>query len=280
MSFARVGPSGDRRWYEVSGRPGGDWGGVVVIRDITERSVRHLQERFIDTASHELQTPLAALHNYLQLVERDASALDDTSRRYLDGALEQSRYLGELAARLFDVSLIRHGRVVVQQEPVDLRGLLTTSVDDVRLLHPEVELRLTAGSRRAVVVGDGLRLRQVLSNLLVNAVTHGASNEAVDVSLRVHDHAAVITLADRGPGIPTEVLPDLFTPFAAASHDGTSGLGLGLFLAHQITIEHGGSLSVQPRDGGGTTARLTLPLADRVPATPARRSRSRTEVAL
>jgi two-component system CheB/CheR fusion protein len=274
MSFARVGPTGARRWYEVSGRPGGDWGGVIVIRDITERSLRHLQERFIDTASHELQTPLAALHNYLQLVERDASGLDEPSRRYLAGALEQSRYLGELAARLFDVSLIRHGRAVVRKEPVDLRKLLATAVDDVRLVNSKVELRLSAGTRRAVVVGDVLRLRQLLSNLLVNAVTHGASDAPVDVRLRVQDHTGMITVADRGPGIPPSVLPELFTPFAAASGDGTSGLGLGLFLAREIAVEHGGAMAVEPRDGGGTVARVTFPLR----AVQARRSRSRTEV--
>ncbi len=279
MSFTRVDEDGDRRWYEASGRPGGDWGGIIVIRDITERSLRHLQERFIDTASHELQTPLAALHNYLQLVER-ADGLDEAAQRYLAGALEQSRYLGELAARLFDVSLIRHGRVVVQRTPVDLRELLTLAVANVRELHPEVELRLHAGSRRMVVAGDRLRLRQVLSNLLVNAVTHGASSQAVDVSLRDRDGSAIVTVSDRGRGIAPEALPRLFTPFAAVSTDAVSGLGLGLFVAHEITLEHGGNLAVEPREGGGTVARLTLPLtgdAGRGP-TPGR-SRSRKEAA-
>ena len=90
---------------------------------------------------------LAALHNYLQLVERDAAGLDDASRRYLAGALEQSRYLGDLAARLFDVSLIRHGRVVVQRDPVELRGLLATAVEEVRLLHPEVGAAAQRGTQ-------------------------------------------------------------------------------------------------------------------------------------
>jgi two-component system, chemotaxis family, CheB/CheR fusion protein len=281
MSFARVDPLGDRRWYEASGRPGGDWGGIIVIRDITDRSLRHLQERFIDTASHELQTPLAALHNYLQLVERGALDLDDPTQRYLTGAIEQSRYLGELAARLFDVSLIRHGRVVVRREPVELRELLSTAVDDVRLLHPDTDIRLNAGSRRAVVEGDRLRLRQVLSNVLVNAATHGASPDGVDVSLRVNDSHAVVAVSDRGPGIAPDALPQLFTPFAAVSTDGGSGLGLGLFLAHEITTEHGGTLAVDDRERGGTVARLTLPLAVEDGTNGAtRRSRSRRKEAV
>jgi signal transduction histidine kinase len=176
------------------------------------------------------------------------------------------------------VSLIRHGRVVVEQDRVELRAVLTTAVEEVRLLYPDTEVRLKAGSRRAEIVGDRLRLRQVLSNLLVNAVTHGASAEPVDVSLRVGHDAAVITVEDRGAGIPPALLPDLFTPFAAASQDGTSGLGLGLFLAHQISIEHGGTLSVEPRRGGGTAARLTFPIGDAPAAGAPRRTRSRTEV--
>jgi two-component system CheB/CheR fusion protein len=279
MSFSSVDASGERRWYEASGRPGGDWGGVVVIRDITDRSLRALQERFIDTASHELQTPLAALHNYLQLVQRDAEALDEDSRRYLAGALEQSRYLGELAARLFDVSLIRHGRVVVQEEPVDLRALLATAAADVRLLYPDATLDVQPGRRRAVVAGDRLRLRQAFTNLLVNALTHGASAAPIQVSLRVRDDTATLEFADRGPGIPAWALPDLFTPFAPPATDTPFGLGLGLFLAHEIAVEHRGTLDVRARDGGGTIARLTLPLLDgRVPRTP-RRPRRRMEAA-
>jgi two-component system CheB/CheR fusion protein len=280
MSFARVDASGDRRWYEASGQPGGNWGGIVVIRDITERSLRHLQERFIDTASHELQTPLAALHNYLQLVDRNAGGLDDAARRYLTGALEQSRYLAELAARLFDVSLIRHGRVVVARGPVELRELVSTTVEDMRNLYPNVPVELNGGNRRVVVSGDRLRLRQVLTNLLVNALTHGASSSAVEVSLRVQGGDAVMTVADRGRGIAPEALPQLFTPFAAVSTDAGSGLGLGLFLAREISVEHGGTLVVQAREGGGTIARVTLPLAgDAATRARARRSRSRKQAA-
>jgi two-component system, chemotaxis family, CheB/CheR fusion protein len=261
MSFTRTDPSsGERRWFEASGHPAsGDWGGVIVIRDITDRSLRHLQERFIDTASHELQTPLAALHNYMQLVERSTrGVVDAETQGYVDGAIEQTRLLGELAARLFDVSLIRHGRTVVRQDTVDLRTLLDDVVRESRVVTPDQPISLRAGRRKALVRGDELRLRQALTNLLVNGTTHGASSKGVAVTLTSDDNGSRMTIADRGPGIPPALQGQLFAPFASGATD-VPGLGLGLYLAREIMMEHGGSLTVEPRTGGGTVAMITLP---------------------
>jgi two-component system CheB/CheR fusion protein len=266
MSFTQLDPgSGDRRWYEAIGRGvGGSLGGIIVIRDITDRSLRHLQERFIDAASHELKTPLAAMHNYLQLVERGGrDSLDATTVAYLQRAIEQSRDLGELAARLFDVSLIRHGRLVVEHKAVDLRELLSEAIGEVRIVNgsPQIEARL--GRRRVTVNGDRLRLRQVLTNLLVNAVTHGASADPVSVTLEADDARATVRIADRGPGISRPVQTQLFTPFVATAANGVEGLGLGLFLARAIALAHGGTLTVEGRSGGGTEVIVALPVAHR-----------------
>ena len=261
MSFTRTDPdTGDRRWFEASGHAAsGEWGGVIVIRDITDRSLRHLQERFIDTASHELQTPLAALHNYMQLVDRGTrGAVDAETQGYVDGAIEQTRLLGDLAARLFDVSLIRHGRAVVRHDTIDLRALLDDVVRESRVVQPDQPVALRAGRRKVLVLGDELRLRQGLTNLLVNATTHGASSKGVAVTLTSDGGGARITIADRGPGIPPALHGQLFAPFASGATD-VPGLGLGLYLAREIIIEHDGTLTVEPRTGGGTVATITLP---------------------
>ena len=261
MSFTRTDPAtGERRWFETSGHPAtGAWGGVIVIRDITDRSLRHLQERFIDTASHELQTPLAALHNYMQLVERGAhGAVDAETQGYIDGAIDQTRLLGDLTARLFDVSLIRHGRSVVRQDTVDLRALLYDVVRELRVVEGNQPIMVRAARRKALVRGDELRLRQGLTNLLVNGTTHGASSKGVAVTLASDDQGSKITIADRGPGIPPALQGQLFAPFASGASD-VPGLGLGLYLAREIMMEHGGTLTVEPRTGGGTVATITLP---------------------
>jgi two-component system CheB/CheR fusion protein len=262
MSFTRLDPAtGERRWYEASGRgTGGELGGVIVIRDITDRSLRHLQERFIDTASHELKTPVAAIHTYLQLVARETDgSLDGQGAVYLRGAIEESRHLGELAERLFDVSLIRHGHLVVRREPVDLAALVREVVEEAKLMTPAVRIRGRDVRGPLVVDGDALRLRQLLTNLLTNAVTHGASRRGIDVSLVADDGRAVVRIADRGPGLPALVRAHLFTPFLAGTS--VEGMGLGLYLSQAIAVEHGGTLAIEQRAGGGTEAVLGLPLA-------------------
>jgi two-component system CheB/CheR fusion protein len=260
MSFTRPDPStGERRWFEASGHgASGEWASVLVIRDITDRSLRHLQERFIDTASHELQTPLAALHNYMQLVARGArGVLDTETQGYLDDAIEQTRRLGDLAARLFDVSLIRHGRAVVRHESVDLHALIDDVVREVQGLHPDQPIKVKRGRRSVIVQGDELRLRQAFTNLLVNALTHGASPDGVSVSVTAEAGGARVTITDGGPGLPPSVQAQLFAPFAGGTTD-VPGLGLGLYLAQEILTEHTGALTVESRPGGGTVATIML----------------------
>ena len=109
--------------------------------------------------------------------------------------------------------------------------------------------------------GDSLRLRQVFGNLLVNAATHGSSVEPVDVALQLEDGVASV-VADRGPGIPPGAAGDVFMPFVAEPADVT-GLGLGLYLSHAIVAEHGGTITMEPRDGGGTVARDAAALGGR-----------------
>jgi two-component system CheB/CheR fusion protein len=265
MTFTCALPgSGERRWYEANGRPGGEWGSVIVIRDITDRSLRHLQERFIDTASHELQTPLAALRNYLLLVEREVGpTTSPAAGRYLAGAIEQSGRLVELASRLFDASVIRNGRTVITHGPVDLVEVVRRAAAEAESADASGRVRVKVPRTHVIVEGDAMRLGQLVGNLLANALTHGGSDEPVDMALARSATSAVVTIADRGPGIPDDVRATLFAPFSAAAPEGHEGLGLGLYLAQAFTTEHGGTLTLKARIEGGTVARLTLPLPPR-----------------
>jgi two-component system CheB/CheR fusion protein len=263
MSFTTIDAgSGERRWYEATGRGTGDSGGVIVIRDITDRSLRNLQERFIDTASHELRTPIAAMSNYLELVERGAGdGLDERSREYLRGAVDQARQLGALSDRLFDASLVRHARLVAQSELVELGRLLSEALREARAAAGDARIEERIGRRRVTVHGDRLRLRQLFGNLLINAMTHGGSEHPIEVSFAVAGDTAAVRIADRGPGIPPAVKAQLFTPFTTAASNGREGLGLGLYLSRAIADSHGGSLKIEARRGGGTEVIVELPIA-------------------
>ncbi|MFL5755162.1 MAG: CheR family methyltransferase [Chloroflexota bacterium] len=250
------------------------WGGVVVMRDITDRSLRRLQERFIAAASHELRTPTAALHGFLQLLARRLPEdLDPTTSRYLEQATLETRRLGDLVERLFDVSLVQRGGVAIRPEKLDLVPLVAEAVELAHVLAPSVRINDTTAVRTLKIRADPLRLRQVVLNVLGNAITHGAGDTG-EVEVRVEQEAdnARVVVEDRGPGIPPDIRPRLFAPFSASDGsdgDGTGdprmgvGLGLGLYLSREIMQAHGGTIEAAERPGGGTAVTISLPVGAR-----------------
>jgi len=263
MQFTIRRPDGTRRWFEATNRGQGvaaDWTGVVVIRDITDRSLRALQERFMAAASHELRTPVAALHGFLQLAARDLGDRAPEVRSRLEQAIAETRLLGDLVAGLFDVTLAQRGRLDIRRDAVDLSDIVDKVVAGIRVLHPDAAVSVNTEDG-IVVAGDPLRLRQLALNLVVNAVTHGAG--PVDVVLRATDGRARFEVADRGPGLPPAVASRLFDPFVVDGSDHGTGLGLGLYLARQIVEAHDGTISLGPRPDGGLVAAVELPASPR-----------------
>src|SRR5439155_11727065 len=136
---------GSRRWFEASGRPtrlGGTGGGAVVIRDVTDRSLRQQQEQFVALAGHELRTPLAALRGSLQLLQRVVGqAADERAEKYVGIALAQARLLGELVQDLTDVIRVQAGQLPVARERVDLAELVLGAVELARPVSDSQEIR-------------------------------------------------------------------------------------------------------------------------------------------
>ena len=263
MSFTVSGAEG-RRWFEASS-PGPVEGrsSVVVLRDITDRNLRLLQERFIATASHELRTPLAALHGDLQLLSRMEAIIEHgDASSVLDEGLDQIGLMRELIERLLDVSRLREGTIAIDQEDADLSAIVRRAASAVRAAVEGVTIDIAGVDDGVRVGGDAARLRQAVTNLLENAATHGRSDGMpVDVSLSTGDQV-VLTVADRGPGIPPEVRGRLFLPFAAGEAGATrGGLGLGLYLTREIVLAHGGTIALEDRGGGGTLVTVRLPRA-------------------
>ena len=279
MEFAVAQPDGTRRWFEAVAEPltAGDrtWGGVLTIRDLSERTMRLSLERLMAAAGHELKTPVAALHGYLQLVERglgpESSAQAHT---YAARALAQTRQVGELIERLFDVSRIQAGRLELEIAPVDLVSIVRGAADTASVLPdaPAIRIRSTG---QLQVEGDRGRLQQVFVNLLSNAVEYAASSPAVDVVVRRSGSAAVVEVRDQGPGIAASELPLLFQPYTRLGQKASGGLGLGLYLAREIVTAHGGTIEAESTLGRGTTMIVRLPLGKpgaRGRARPARES--------
>ena len=267
MSFTLQPPDANRRWYEAKGAPVGRGlgfrGGVVVIRDITDRSLRTQQEAFVATASHELRTPIAALHGYVQLLDR---RLDPETQpresEYARVALGQARRVGVLLERLFDLARIQSGQLEVELEQVDLRDTVERACDVARQLSAKHQVHLTFPESPVVVEADGARLEQVLLNVLTNAIQHAPDSERVDLAVTVTDERARVAIRDYGAGIAPERLTRLMSRRKSKrdASSGYQGLGLGLVISRELMRAQRGSIQITSDPGTGTVATVELPL--------------------
>ena len=263
--FTTVDAEGTRRWFEATGQPirgdGTLGGGVVVIRDVSDRSLRQLQEEFVALAGHELRTPLTALRGSLQLIERRLPPeVEERIRRYLHIGGEQVALLTRLVEDLADIVRIQSGQLPITREHIELGEIVQTTAELARSMTDTQNVRVEIPSTPVLVDADRHRLQQALLNLVSNALQHGASEQGTDMLVRVEDKEAVIEVRDHGPGIPPEDRERVFERFYQADRAG-GGLGVGLYLTHAIVVAHGGTITAHPTDGGGTTFTMRLPRA-------------------
>jgi two-component system, chemotaxis family, CheB/CheR fusion protein len=266
MEFAVSADDGTRQWFEAVAEPlaveDQTWGGVLAIRDISDRTMRLSLERLMAAAGHELKTPAAAIHNYIQLVDRqlEGGHLGDAAK-YSARALAQTRRLGQLIERLFDVGRIQSGQLDLTVDVVDLVGVVREAVHAAEVISGTPEIRFTAARGPIRVRGDAARLGQVFLNLLTNAIEHAPSSTTVDVTVSRVGRDAQVEVRDYGDGIAADGLPKLFQAYARLGHGRRrSGLGLGLYVAREIVTAHGGRIELSSRPGEGTTITVHLPL--------------------
>jgi two-component system CheB/CheR fusion protein len=268
LEFTLTASDGQRRWFEAKGQPlhsGVAGHAVVVIRDITlSTQNRRLQDEFLSLASHELRTPLTSAQGYLELVLRGAqrTGMDDRLVHFTTSALEAVHRLAALIQDLTDVGRLQSGKLTLTLAPLDLVPLVKRVVEVAQDLPPGRAIHVEAPAAPLGVHGDAGRLEQVLFNLLTNAVIHASSEAPIDVRLRRQQGQIVLAVQDYGRGIAAAELPKLFDRFYQVfSHDrpSTGGMGLGLFICHEVVTAHGGRITVASIEGEGTTFTVWLP---------------------
>jgi len=226
-------------------------------RESSEQKLR----RFVEDASHELRTPVAAVRAYTELLSLGAARDAADFERAMVGLEQASERMSALVEELFLLAHLDEGRPLAR-DPVDLEEVVNQALDVARALEPERPF--TVETQSTVVVGDDGRLRQLVDNLLANVRTHTSAGTPVRVAL---DHAgpnAVLRVADAGAGIDREALPHVFERFYradAAQAGARSGSGLGLAIVAALAEAHGGSATVTSAPGEGATFTITLPLA-------------------
>jgi len=227
------------------------------------REANRIKDRFLSVASHELRTPLTAILGWTEMLKRIDS---DEIRASAMSAIEDSaRTLAELIDDLLDASRIREGKLVLRRDLVDLLSVIRAALKTVtpaayqRGVKLEAELPANAPS----VEGDPGRIRQVVWNLLINAVKFTPPGKAVTTHVQFDDQTATITVRDEGEGISPEFLPHVFSELRQEEKGRRAGgLGLGLHIVKTIVEMHGGTVEAHSAGlGRGATFIVRLPLA-------------------
>jgi signal transduction histidine kinase len=226
----------------------------------------------IATLAHELRNPLGAIINALQVLER-FGAPDARAVRLRELIGRQAGHLTRLAEDVLDVARVRHGKLRLRRQPIDLRDVVRHAVESLQVSGRCAghELRHAVAAAPVVVDGDETRLEQVVRNLADNALKYSPPHTAIDVSVEADGSDAVLRVRDHGLGISAELLPRLFEPYAQAEPGGgdAGGLGLGLPLVRAIVQEHGGTITAHSAGAGtGSEFVVRLPVSrESVPST-------------
>jgi len=219
------------------------------------------QQRFLADVSHELRTPLTIIRGNLALLKQGDPAANEETLRTIDA---ESERMSRLLADLLLLAQSDAGASVSNRTPVELDTLLLDVYRQARVMAAarDGQLKITLGEEdQALVEGDPDRLKQLLLNLVDNAIKYTPSGE-VKLSLIKHDGQVGLRVADTGMGIPTEDLPHIFERFyrvdKARSRE-KGGTGLGLSIADWIAKAHGGFIQVESQPGKGSTFTIWLP---------------------
>jgi two-component system OmpR family sensor kinase len=242
-------------------------------REASETAARASEERmrrFVADASHELRTPLTSIRGFAELYRQGAASSPDGIARVMRRVEDSAAQMGVLVDDLLLLARLDQQRPL-ERTPVDLVALATDAVHDAQVVAPDrrVTLDVDAGEA-AVVLGDDLRLRQVLGNLVGNALSHTPEGTAIEVSVAVGRQAREARLAvrDHGAGLDPADASRIFERFYRADSSRTRaavGTGLGLSIVAALVAAHGGQVGVDTAPGQGAAFWVRLPLADQAP---------------
>jgi signal transduction histidine kinase len=237
-----------------------------------EKASRHKSD-FLATTSHELRTPLNAIIGFSEVLhEQMFGELNERQRAYVEDVLEAGKHLLSLINDVLDLAKIEAGKMELERSQVSIPEVLQSAV----ALHAErasregIDLSLTTEPEEITVDADGRRVRQIVFNLLSNAVRFTPAGGRVEISARLENREVEIAVADTGPGIAPDELETIFEEFGQA-RDGkqAEGTGLGLPLSRKLVELHGGRLWVESELGHGSAFRFTLPAAVEAALVPA-----------
>ncbi|MEO7001301.1 MAG: hybrid sensor histidine kinase/response regulator [Ktedonobacterales bacterium] len=246
---------------------------VELERRVEERTAEleaalQVRDDFLSVAAHELKTPLTGLRATAQILARRAQKSELNAPDWFSDGLrtldQQADRLTRLIAQLLDVSRLEHGKLRVEYKAVDLTALTEKLITTFKARTNKHTLTLSADPALVAEV-DPVGAEQILSNLLDNAIKYSPDGGHIEIEVRrTDDGYARLMVRDHGIGIPVEKREAIFGRFYQAhTEDHRSGLGLGLYISHQIIEQHDGKITAEFPDDGGTRFVVSLPLSAR-----------------
>ncbi|HET9439172.1 MAG TPA: ATP-binding protein [Longimicrobiales bacterium] len=259
---------------------------VIVNRGLERRALQRetrqlreeqeqLRRRFITFVSHQLQSPLSAVHQYLDVLKRmgDGEAAAARRAEWLDRCLIRTEELQSLIRDWLTLSRVEGGAFVRAPEPMDLRALVVAAparfADQAAARGVAVHAQIP--SEECPVLADAKAVDVLIENLIGNAIKYNRPNGSVTVTLSTHGNEITLAVADTGIGIPAQQREFLFNEFFRAhssSSEDIPGTGLGLAICKRIVAELGGTITVESEEGAGTTFTVALPLVRHSAAAP------------
>lgn len=219
-----------------------------------------VQAEFISQLSHELRTPLTAINGWSETLLADEK-MDPDTRQGMKIISSEAKRLTEMVMDLLDFTRMQDGRMTLAVEMSDIRGVLEDTVymygsrlakDGIRLIYEDSEEDIPE------IPCDPQRMRQVFLNILDNAAKHGGSGKRIEADMRYRDGFVTVRFRDYGPGIPEDELPLVKKKFFKGSSS-VRGTGIGLAVCEEIVQMHGGTLTLENAEGGGTLVTIRLP---------------------
>lgn len=221
------------------------------------KTVDEQRRSFLADVTHELRTPLSVIRGQAEAI---ADGLYPADGAHLAPIMDATSALDRLVEDLRTLVLTDAGNLVLHREPTDIGALVRDTVESFRSQAETARVSLTTETKDVPSVDvDPARIRQVIGNLLSNAIRHTPSGGSVGVSVDKTEGKISVAVTDTGEGIPPELLPHVFERFVKGAN--SNGSGLGLAIAHDIVKAHGGTTEIDSRPGQGTTIAFKLPTA-------------------
>jgi signal transduction histidine kinase len=229
------------------------------FNSMTERLEKNDEQRraLLADVTHELRTPLTVMQGNIEAMLDGVYPRDD---EHLGPILEETRVLSRLVEDLRTLSLAESGALKLHPEPTDIEILITETLASFRTQADVAGIKLTANipAEVAPIEIDPVRVREVLANLIANALRHTPPGGSIEVAALRDAGFIKLSVRDTGKGIPADTLPYIFDRFFKSEQ--SRGMGLGLAIAKNLVVAHGGEITAESVVGGGTTIRFTLPV--------------------